>query len=335
MKKIASEFIKYCEEIKNYIVSDSIRYDENTNIEKYSSFITNLISKHETVNMSKIDDLMRQQFLEAYNSTLCLLIKKITFMPFSSNESKQISLFVYYWQYIKRYEINLAKISKMINHSQDCILCCRSIINRFLINPKSFNNLIIVELIPFLLSATIQLRFCIELIVEQSILNNIDKLKNNYKSHLNDKFSDILNYLTDNGIDYVVKTFLSNDQHRKEIKYFKSPFWLKINEHYQNLGKILHYQIKCDSNLNYENYKIISEGQSPYVEKDKTLENIIKIEQIFYSLCETFKDHIVSFENDKCKIIIKNFKINYNNSKQIVFFKDENDEVSFVEIKNE
>lgn len=97
----------------------------------------------------------------------------------------------------------------------------------------------------------------------------------------------------------------------------------------------MHYQPKNDSNLSDENIFLKNEKTySSYVEKEMTFLNFAKIKDIYKYLYESLENHIVSFENDECYVVVKNFKINYNNFSETFVFKNQDNIVRFIEIIN-
>lgn len=216
MNKKVIGFIDLCKEIKRYIDEESFKFDEKYNLLKYHNFLINFINQYEDINFNELDNLTREKIVKIFNNTRILIQKKNLFFIHNDKNSFYISKYCEFLPYIMRFEINLKKISKLLESVQNNINICEDWLNKFQNNPNSLENAYNVELISYILSAAIQLRFCIEIIVSQSIFNNINKLKNNYKGHLKDNFSEMLSYLNENRVDYVVKTLIP--PHRKWSK---------------------------------------------------------------------------------------------------------------------
>lgn len=336
MNKKVIDFIELSKEIKRYTNEESFKFDEKYNLLKYHNFLINFINQYKDINLNELDNLTREKIVKIFNDTRILIQKKNLFFIHNNKNSFCISKYCEFLPYIKRFEINLKKISKLLESVQNNINICEDWLNKFQNNPNSLENAYNVELISYILSAAIQLRFCIEIIVSQSIFNNINKLKNNYKGHLKDNFSEMLSYLNENRIDYVVKTLIPTENEAKdEFKYYKNQFWSNISSWYQDLNSIVHYQPKNDSNLSDENIFLKNKKTySSYVEKEMTFLNFAKIKDIYKYLYESLENHIVSFENDECYVVVKNFKINYNNFSETFVFKNQDNIVRFIEIIN-
>lgn len=337
MREKEANFKKLCLEIEKYIKEESFKYDEIENLQNYSKFLIDLNDQYKNINFKELGHENLSKINKTFNKTYTLIWKKMGFLIPNEQCSYHISKFCEYFPYIRRYEINLKKISKLLKSVQINIDNFDSESIKFLDNSNLFENTYNVEVINYILSAAIQLRYCIEIIINQSILNNMNKLKNNYKSHLEDNFSETLSYLNKNQVDYVVKTLFSKEELVKnEFKYYKSEFWLNIASWYQYLNSIVHYQVKYDLNLSINNTIIENEKKySNYVEKELIFPNIQKVKDIYKYLYNTIENHIISFENDECYVIIKDFKIDYNNLNKTFIFKNQNTIVNFIEIKNE
>lgn len=326
MDKNAKEFLDLCLVIEHYWREESIKYNEEKNILNFLELINNFNNSFDGIDFEKLEKNTIDKIKKKHNEITNLFKEKIKFMIPNKNLNYLNEKIIYFLPYIIRYNINMKKIEDMLDKANSYILKIENELN----NPiKKINNFFdISELCSYELLAATLLRYIIEIVVNQSILNNNGKINNKCSKFYDISFADLINKLNEEEIDYTINSL--DDTYSKEefkFKYFKNDFWKNIKNTYKELNKIIHYQLENDENIKSDDINSYINKNKPYVDNIKCLRKIH--DYIYLSL----KKHIVFFENGNCKAICNDFNINLQNINNI-FFDDLNNEVTFEEVKN-
>lgn len=145
------------------------------------------------------------------------------------------------------------------------------------------------------------LRYCLEIVVKSFVNNNVNYLKNetNIKTH---SFEGLIKTLNNKKYDYSLKTvdIENSDINNKYYFYYRSNFWeyKNLTKNYDYLSNNSHYRPNKDPNVEIEKLHNLPE-------KNDIAEDFEKLKKIYFEFIDSFKNHIIYFENGDYKLMVE------------------------------